>query len=61
MPIEIDEVQTNENCWEIWTYDTEKPQDRHLAFMIDKEKEKIIFFPKDSFCVGEIELGSVFN
>lgn len=56
MPLESEEEKNNDGTRSIYVFDSESPNDRHLAFLIDPKANRIEFYPKEKFVVPTVEL-----
>jgi hypothetical protein len=56
MPLDFEIVDVAEGEKEIHVFDVDRPQDRHLAYAIDRNRKKILFYPRDDFVVPIVTL-----
>lgn len=56
MALESDEVLNEDGTKSIFVFDSEKPEDRHLTFLINPAEERIEFYPREAFPVHKVEL-----
>lgn len=56
MPLESESEFNNDGTESIYVFDSEKPDDRHLAFLIYENEERIEFYPREAFITDKVEL-----
>lgn len=56
MALEADEILNEDGTKSIYVFDSDKPKERHLTFLIDPEQERIEFYPREEFLVDTVEL-----
>jgi len=56
MALETDEVLNEDGTESIYVFDSDKPEDRHLTFVINTDEERIQFYPREEFLVDTVEL-----
>jgi antiviral defense system Shedu protein SduA len=53
---EADWIEKPNGIWECYIFDSDKPDERHLVYIIDDEKKEITFIPDDDFAVNSVLL-----
>lgn len=56
MPLDYEEIEVSEDIEEVYVFDVEHPEKRHLAYRIDKSAVQIEFFPREEFVVSRVLL-----
>ena len=56
MPLETEYKHLSDSLEQVYVVDVDEPENKILVYEIDKEKETIKFYPKDSFVVKEVLL-----
>lgn len=56
MSIESEREKNSDGTESIYVFDTATPEDKHLSFLVDKDNDRIEFYPKDDFPVKTVEL-----
>jgi len=56
MPLDIESIEISEDVEEIYVFDVDEPNDKHLAYRIDKASRQIEFFPREEFPVSQVLL-----
>ena len=56
MALETEQVMNEDGTESIFVFDSDKPKERHLTFVINAVEERIEFYPRDKFLVEMVEL-----